>query len=114
MTLLALTNGMPDFMIANSTISEASDFDLVMGDVFGAATFVLTVVPEAVRLCSSVAISVKPKTILLFSLSNIGVIDLIFVVNCDDALRIREALASLPFCFYACLVILMGKHLGLA
>ena len=57
----------------------------------------LTVVPEAVRLCSSVAISVKPKTILFFSLSNIGVIDLIFVVNYDDALRLGEAPASLSF-----------------
>ena len=97
MTLLALTNGMPDLMIARSTISEASDFDLVMGDVFGAATLVLTVVPGAVRLCSSVAISLKPKTILLFSLSNIGVIDLIFVVNYDHALSLGEAPASLSF-----------------
>ena len=92
-----MTNGLPDPMIARSTISEASDFDLVMGDVFGAATFVLTVVPEAVRLCSSVAISVKPKTILLFSLSNIGVIDLIFVVDYDHALSLGKAPASLSF-----------------
>ena len=98
MTLFALTNGMPDLMTARSTISEASDFDLVMGDVFGAATFVLTVVPKVVvRLCSSVAIPVKPKTILLFSLSNIGVIDLIFVVNYDHALSLGEAPASLSF-----------------
>ena len=72
MTVIALTNGMPDLMIARSTISEASDFDLVMGDVFGAATFVLTVVPEAVQLCSSVAISVKPKRPPLFALQHWG------------------------------------------
>ena len=46
--------------------------DLVMGDVFGAATFVLTVVPEAVQLCSSVAISVKPKRPPLFALQHWG------------------------------------------
>ena len=46
--------------------------DLVMGNVFGAATFVLTVVPEAVQLCSSVAISVKPKRPPLFALQHWG------------------------------------------
>ena len=47
-------------------------FDKVMGDVFGAATFVLTVIPEAVRLCSSAAISVKSKRSSAFRSPTLG------------------------------------------
>ena len=57
-----------------------------MGDVFGAASFVLTVDLGAVLLCSSVAISVEPKTFLLISLPCIVAIALIFVVSYDHAL----------------------------
>ena len=91
MTLLALANGMPDLTPAMSVISEANDFDLVLGDVFGAATFVLTMVPRAGLLCSSVVISVEPETILLISLSNIVVSDLIVVVSYDHALSLEES-----------------------
>ena len=113
MTLLALANGMPGLMIAMSAISEANDFDMVMGDVFGASTFVLTMVPRAGLLCSSLAISVEPKTILLISLSNIVVSDLIFVVNYDHAFILEESNGFCVFyAIYAGFVIFMGRQLG--
>ena len=112
-TLLALANGMPGLMTAMSAISEANDFHMVMGDAFSASTFVLTVVPGAGLLCSSVAISVEPKTILLISLSIIVVSDLIFVVSYDHAFILMESIGLCVFyVIYAGLVIFMGRQLG--
>jgi len=84
-----------------------------MGDVFGAASFVLTVVLGAVLLCSSVAISVEQRTFLLIALPYSVDIALIFIVSYDHAMGRGESIGFFVVCaIFVVLVILLGRHLG--
>jgi len=111
-TLLALGNGMPDLMTATSSINGANDFGLVMGDIFGAASFILTMVLGAVLLCSPSNTKVEPATFLLNCTGYVVAVSTIFAISWDSSISLMESLGFFVFySLYVVAVVQLGRFL---
>lgn len=111
-TLLALGNGMPDVMSAFSSINKAQDFDLVMGDIFGAACFLPTICLGAVLLCNSGKTALEPKTFLLITLAYLVEISFIVGITWDSSISVYESLGFFVFyAIYVFLVVQLSQYL---
>jgi len=111
-TLLALGNGMPDLMSAFSSINKAQDFDLVMGDIFGAACFLPTICLGFVLLCNPDKTVMEPKMFLLLTLAYLLEICFIVGITWDSSISVYESMGFFIFYgLYVFFVIQLSQHL---
>ncbi|CAE8741006.1 unnamed protein product, partial [Polarella glacialis] len=91
-TLLALGNGMPDVMTATSSVNKAGDFSLTMGEFFGAANFIVSLVLACVILCSSGPTIVEPVAFIRDSVSFALVFCYMIFVTWDRSITQGESI----------------------
>ncbi|CAE8628278.1 unnamed protein product [Polarella glacialis] len=91
-TLLALGNGMPDVMTATSSVNKAGDFSLTMGEFFGAANFIVSLVLACVILCSSGSTIVEPVAFIRDSVSFALVFCYMIFVTWDRSITQGESI----------------------
>eukprot|EP00929_Paragymnodinium_shiwhaense_P102659 TRINITY_DN65873_c0_g1_i1.p1 TRINITY_DN65873_c0_g1~~TRINITY_DN65873_c0_g1_i1.p1 ORF type:complete len:694 (-),score=139.17 TRINITY_DN65873_c0_g1_i1:58-1869(-) len=110
-TLLALGNGMPDVMTGTSAINGASDFSLTMGELFGAANFILTLVLGVVLLCSAGPTIVEPMPFMRDAIAYLLVTAFMLYVTWDGELGFREGIAFFAlYVVYVAIVVLPSRR----
>eukprot|EP00927_Polykrikos_kofoidii_P017544 TRINITY_DN18010_c0_g1_i4.p1 TRINITY_DN18010_c0_g1~~TRINITY_DN18010_c0_g1_i4.p1 ORF type:complete len:561 (+),score=76.09 TRINITY_DN18010_c0_g1_i4:69-1751(+) len=90
-TLLAFGNGMPDVMTATSAVTKADDFSLMMGEFFGAATFIIVFVLGCVILSDKGVVSVHPNAFVRDAGCYSAVLALMIVATWDGTIYLMEA-----------------------
>lgn len=109
-TLLALGNGMPDVMTALSSVNKANDLALTMGEMLGAANFIVILVLAFVLLCKDGPTSVEAAPFIRDSLAYSAVAAYMVLVTWDGLINLYESLVFFViYVVYASIVVLPGR-----
>lgn len=109
-TLLALGNGMPDVMTATSSINKADDFALTMGEMLGAANWILSLVLGCCLLFKAGSTKVDAYPFMRDSIAYLVVLLFMVAVTWDGTVGIFESLLFFVlYVVYVAIVVLPGR-----
>jgi len=109
-TLLALGNGMPDVMTATSSINKADDFALTMGEMLGAANWILSLVFGICLLLKAGPTKVEPYAFIRDSVAYTVVVIFMVALTWDGVIDLFESVLFFVLYFiYVAIVILPSR-----